>query len=364
MTAGLKSMTIALAVSALAGTAGAAEIKKIAEIPVPGEPLASFDISFLDQASQRFFLADRSNKAVDVFDAKQNKFIGRVGGFVGAVVKDGRVDNAHSGPNGVLAFGDEAWAGDGDSTIKVIDLKAMKIINTISTGGKGRANENTYDPKDDIFIIGNQNEDPPFTTMVSTKAGHKIIGKVMMPDATDGNEQPMYNPADGLVYQPIPILKHDAKKGGIAVIDPRTATLLKTLEVDNCSPNGIAFGPNDNFALGCTANGIKMDKAPPIIAIMNTKTGKLVANVPDVGGSDEIAYSKKNNQYYIPSRLAGSAVLAVIDAATNKLVQKIAFNGGGVSPHSVAVNDNDGHVFVPVGVADGGCGCIQVFGPQ
>jgi DNA-binding beta-propeller fold protein YncE len=352
----------ALATSAIVGTAGAAEVRKIAEIPVPGEPLASFDISFLDQASQRFFLADRSNKAVDIFDAKANKFIGRVAGFVGAVVKDGRVDNAHSGPNGVLAFADEAWAGDGDSTIKVIDLKAMKIVDTISTGGKGRANENTYDPKDEIFIIGNQNEDPPFTTMVSTKPGHRIIGKIMMPDATDGNEQPLYNPADGLVYQPIPILRHEAKKGGIAVIDPRTATLLKTLEVDNCSPNGIAFGPNDNFALGCTANATKMDKAPPIIAIMNTKTGKLVTNVPDIGGADEIAYSAKNNQYYVPSRLPDGITLGVIDAATNKLVQKIAIKGG--NPHSVAVNDNDGHVFVPVGVADGGCGCIQVYALQ
>jgi DNA-binding beta-propeller fold protein YncE len=355
-------MATAVAALTFSGAAGAAELKKIAEIPVPGEPLASFDISFLDQASQRFFLADRSNKAVDIFDAKENKFLGRVAGFVGAVVKDGRVDNAHSGPNGVLAFGDEAWAGDGDSTIKVIDLKAMKIVDTISTGGKGRANEMTYDPKDEIFIIGNQNEEPPFTTMVSTKSGHRIIGKVMMPDATDGNEQPQYNPADGLVYQPIPILKHDTKKGGIAVIDPRSATLLKTLEVDNCSPNGIAFGPNDNFVLGCTANGTKMDKAPPIIAIMNTKTGKLVANVPDIGGADEVAYSKKNNQYYVPSRLPDGITLGVIDAATNKLVQKIAIKGG--NPHSVAVNDNDGHVFVPVGIADGGCGCIQVYALQ
>jgi len=146
------------------------------------------------------------------------------------------------------------------------------------------------------------------------------------------------------------------------VIDPRTATLVKALEVDNCSPNGIAFGPNDNFALGCTANGTKMDKAPPIIAIMNSKTGKLVANVPDIGGTDEIAYSKKNNQYYVPSRLPDGITLGVIDAATNKLVQKLPITGG--NPHSVAVNDNDGHVFVPVGIADGGCGCIQVYAPQ
>jgi DNA-binding beta-propeller fold protein YncE len=60
--------------------------------------------------------------------------------------------------------------------------------------------------------------------------------------------------------------------------------------------------------------------------------------------------------------LPDGITLGVIDAATNKLVQKIAIKGG--NPHSVAVNDNDGHVFVPVGIADGGCGCIQVYALQ
>jgi hypothetical protein len=49
----------------------------------------------------------------------------------------------------------------------------------------------------------------------------------------------------------------------------------------------------------------------------------------------------------------------VIDAKTNKLVQKIDIMGG--SPHSVAVNESNGHVYLPVGKPNGGCGCIQVY---
>jgi DNA-binding beta-propeller fold protein YncE len=351
----------AVAAAAFAGAAGSAELKKIAEIPIPGEKMASFDISFVDQKTQRYFLADRSNKGIDIFDAKTNTFIGRVGGFVGAVVKDGKVDTAQSGPNGVLVIGNEAWAGDGDSTIKVIDLKAMKIVDTIPTGGKRRANEMTYDPKDKIFIIGNQNEEPPFTTMVSTRPGHKIIGRVAFPDATDGNEQPAYNPADGLIYQAIPELKKDEKKGGVAVLNPRTATLVKMLAVDDCNPNGVAFGPKNNFVLGC--NGANGSKMPAIITIMNAKTGKVVANVSDIGGADMVDYNKKNNQYYIAARaLQGGPVLGVIDAASNKLVQKISITGG--NPHSVASSEANGHVFVPVGSTDGGCSCIHVYAPR
>ena len=51
----------------------------------------------------------------------------------------------------------------------------------------------------------------------------------------------------------------------------------------------------------------------------------------------------------------------MIDAATNKLVQKIAITGG--NPHSVASSEADGHVFVPVGVSGGGDGTIHVYAP-
>jgi DNA-binding beta-propeller fold protein YncE len=354
----------ALLAFGFAGSAGAAELKMIASIPVPGAPLTSFDISFVDQKTQRYYLADRSNKAVDIVDAKDNKWIGRATGFVGAVMKpDGKSVNSNkSGPDGVLAVGNEIWAGDGDSTIKVIDAKTMKITDTIKTGGSTRLDEMAYDPKNMIFIGANNAEEPPFATIIDMHAGHKIIAKIPFPDATDGAEQPDWNAADGMFYLAVPELKKDPKKGGVAVIEPKTGKLVKMIEVDNCRPNGLAFGPDQNFVLGCQANGKK--GLAPVITIMNAKTGKVVANVADIGGADMVAYSKKNNQYYTgTSNMEGGAVLGVIDAKTNKLVQKIPMKGAS-TPHSVAVNDNNGHVFVPGGGGDGGCSCIQVFALQ
>ena len=358
----LMLVVTALAAVSWIGTACAAELKKIAEIAIPGEKLTAFDIGFVDQQTQRYYLADRSNKAVDIFDARTNTYIGRAPGFVGAIPKaDGSCcNNAKSGPDGVLVVGNEIWAGDGDSTVKVIDIETMKILDTISTGGQLRANEMTFDPEDQIVIIGNQNDKPTFTTFISTRPGHKIIGKVITPEATDGNEQPIYNPADGLVYHSIPVLNDDPTKGGVAVLDPRKATLVKMLTVDNCKPQGLAFGPNGNFVLGCNVNG---DKMPAIITIMNYKTGKVIATVPDIGGADMVDYNKRNNQYYVAAgALKGGPALGVIDASTNTLVQKISISGG--NPHSVASSEENGHVFVPVGAQNNGCGCIQVYAPQ
>ena len=343
----------------LTGFAHAADLKQVATIGVPGEKLANFDISFLDQSTGRYYLADRSNKAIDIFDTKNDTFVGRVGTFVGAVMKNGKVDSAVSGPDGVLFTGQEIWAGDGDSTVKVIDPTSGKTTATIGTGGTTRLDEMAYDPKDQVFIGVNNAEDPPFATLISAKPDHAIVGKIVFPNATDGAEQPTYNPDDGMIYMSIPEFDKDAKKGGVAVIDPSTGRLVKMLPVDNCHPAGLAFGPNGNFILGCDADGKEM---PAATTIMNAKTGAVVAVVPGIGGADMVNYNAKNGQYYTASRSnPGGPALGVIDAATNTLVQTIRITGG--APHSVTSSESTGQVFVPVGAVGGGDGTIHVYAP-
>src|SRR5258706_1034195 len=142
-----------------------------------------------------------------------------------------------------------------------------------------------YNPKDMVFIGVNNAEEPPFATLVSMKPGHKVIAKLLFPDATDGAEQPDYNPADGMFYVAIPELKKDEKKGGVAVIDA-AGKLVKMLEGEKCKPNGLIFGPDQNFLLGCQANGKKV--RPPILVVMNAQTGKVVANIPEIGRADMV----------------------------------------------------------------------------
>jgi len=340
--------------------AGSTKLKQIATTANPAGPIDIFDIGFVDQKTETYYLADRSNKSIDIFDARTGKFIAAVGGFVGVKMKDGKPNNDVSGPDGVLTFGKEAWAGDGDSTIKVIDLRTRKIVDTINTGGTTRVDEMAYDPKDGIVIGVNNAEEPPFASLVSTKPGHKILAKIAFPDATDGAEQPAYNPGDGMFYVSIPELKKDEKKGAVAVIDPRKGTLARMLPVDGCHPNGLAFGANGDFVLGCTANGKEM---PAVIVIMNAKTGKVAKSVPDIGGADMVAFNPKLGQYYTASRsMPGGPVLGVIDAKAGTLAQTIPVKGG--NPHSVAVNHANNHVFVPAGSANGGCGCVLIFAPE
>ena len=220
--------------------------------------------------------------------------------------------------------------------------------------------EMAFDPRDQVFIEVNNAEDPPFATIISTKQDHKIIGKVMFAEATVGVSSLPISRAMACSICQSPKVNKDPKKGAVAVIDPATGKLVKMLPVESCHPAGLAFGPNDNFILGCNANGKEM---PAVIAIMNARTGTVVATVPGLGGADRVNYNAKNNQYYTASRdNPGAPALGVINAGTNKLVQMIAITGG--APHSVTSSEANGHVYVPVGMVGGGDGTGRVFAPK
>jgi hypothetical protein len=92
-----------------------------------------------------FDTGDRSNAGVDIIDTKSNTFKRTIPGFVGIkLLGTGAVDNNHSGPDGVASHGRWLYAGDGDSTLKVIDLNAptaSAIKQSISTGGTTRVDE-------------------------------------------------------------------------------------------------------------------------------------------------------------------------------------------------------------------------------
>src|SRR5579864_6694172 len=61
---------IALVANPLAGHADEHGLKLIGALPNPGATHLAVDISYVDHQTNRYFVADVSNKAVDVFDAE------------------------------------------------------------------------------------------------------------------------------------------------------------------------------------------------------------------------------------------------------------------------------------------------------
>ena len=59
------------------------QTKCLTAIAIPGNPIRSFDISWVNPNRAEYYLADRSNKGIDVIDTRHNTFKKTIGGFVG-----------------------------------------------------------------------------------------------------------------------------------------------------------------------------------------------------------------------------------------------------------------------------------------
>ena len=327
-------------------------LRRISTIAIPGNALKSFDISAfsVDQAIDGF--SDRSNHAVDLIDATHGRYIGRIAGF------------HKGGPNGLVAVGSQQfWAGDGGSMLQVLDLPSRKIVATIATGGTQRVDELAYDLRDHVVIAANNDDNPPFISFVSSESGHSIQGKLTFPQATDGLEQPVWNPVDGLVYLSIPVLDHRKADGGIAIIDPRTHQLVDTIHVQQCMPAGMALGPDDQLLVGCSDDAVAAGFTPRSL-IVDLHARKVISQIRQVGGSDEVWFDGHSDCYYLAAVAnTDGPVLGVVDATHGVWLRNLP---SGKGAHSVAADPRTGQVFVPVAAdaSDKGCmrGCVKVFG--
>jgi hypothetical protein len=333
----------------------------VTTIDVGGKGLGAFDISFVDPTIELYVLADRTNGSVDFVDSHENTFLSRVSGFKGVVLKaDGTANNALSGPDGVVIVNhNEVWAGDGDSTLKVIDIKAQQITDSISTGGKMRVDEMAWDSRDQIIAVANNADTPPFVTLVSTNPDHKILGKITFdgsngtPDATNtGIEQPQWSPQTGLFYVSVPQTDpNNAESGGVAVIDPSSMKVLQTFEVDQCTPAGLTLGPNNQALVGCSGAFGKAPNVTVQTVVIDITDGHIVNSYP-IGGNDEVWFDAGSQHYYLGAdkNVDGSGtampLLGVIDARTMQLDEGVPSS---TTAHSVAADKFSHHVFLPIG---------------
>jgi hypothetical protein len=251
-------------------------------IAIPGAPLASTDLLWVDEASKRMFFADRSNSGIDIIDAENDSFVGRVTGFVGAVGANG------AGPNGVLVTSDKKlWAGDGDSLTRVVDLSLNppRIIQSINTGGINRADELGYDPIDRIILIGNDREPVPFVTLISADT-YRVVGTIPFREGT-GLEQPVWDPQLHRFLINVPT----ARGAEVAVVDPKTMSVTTVFPVgSNCGGTGLTLGPFQRLLVACST---------PFV--VNAVNGAIINNITQVGSGDEVWYNAGDGQFYVTS---------------------------------------------------------------
>jgi DNA-binding beta-propeller fold protein YncE len=352
-----KSLFVTTATAlAIAGPVHAQNLKQVATILFPDAPITQLGVMTIDQTTGLGYLAEKDNKAVVVFDTKTDKYVSRITGFVGQT-KNGDA----SGPNGVLVVNDgaELWVSDGDSTIKIIDLKTGKIAATLATGGKLRANAMAYDPKDRIVIVANSNDEPPVLNLISTASGHKILARIPVPESAENLERSSFHAPSGMFYTAIPVLRADQTKGILAQTDAKNGKLVKLHELEDCHPHSLQIVSDTTIFLGCSSAHGAASRPGGDLAIFDIGTGKITSRGVGLGGNGSSDINPKLGQYY---HATTGATLMVVDAKTGKSVQKIPTSPGA---RSIGVSQTNNRVYLATTAKDGPCGgCVVVYAPE
>ena len=395
-------------------------VKLLTTIPIPptaanvGQNLYSYDISFVDQKTEMYYLADRSNNVVDVIDASSAAFVTQLSanppfaGFVSAAdcaaKPGGNTGGNCSGPNGVVAAFPWLFVTDGNSRVVTIDLRNGNTVGDVQTkaGDPNRADELAYDPKDGIILSINNADTIPFGALIKVNKSTgalTLLKTIPFLNATNGAEQPIWNPADGHFYLSIPQINGVASTGAVYKIHPKTGAIEVAAQIDFCSPAGLSLGPDQTALIGCNVvfdvdgnvwNTTGKITSNPQDVILSLKTGSILFRVFGAGAGDEVWYNSGDNNYYatgsgspyrpLPAATAfGTTPMAVIDAETGEILQTLAtYNTPAVgttntppehpagTSHSVAANAKNNLVFVPFpsnnAYPDCLTGCIAVFG--
>ena len=366
------------------------QTKCLTAVQIPGNPLRSFDISFVNPQRAEFYFADRSNAGIQIIDTESLTYKRKLGGFVGVVLNAAKtaVDNNHSGPDGVVTHGRWLYAGVGDSTLKVFDLESSSLTVAqapLPTGGTTRVDEMDITSDGELLLVANNAEDPPYATLFAANGDRSFSAVQKIMKITVANaiipageglsmEQPAWEPRTGRFYVSIPQIAGNPAgctfdgsggkpicQGGLLIVDPHSSTTVYgafdaatntgVLALSDCGPNGASVGPNANLMLGCTPQNVATNTTTQVI---NAHTKHFV-EVGNITGSDEVWYNAGDRRYYLGASRAcgkaagcpapaGGAALGVVNADTNFFIEKIPQSQ---NSHSVAADSERNRIFVP-----------------
>jgi hypothetical protein len=336
-------------------------------IQIPGiSGLVSYDISYADPVVKKYVLAVRDAKAIAIVDTTNNSITLSDKVFAGV---------AGGGPNGVWWVNDkEIWAGDGDSTVKVLDANGA-FITAIPTNGAFRADEGCFDPNDQLVVVANNDEMPwPWISFIPTSGpnARTVVKKLVLDGfngtvmATNGIEQCQWNAKTGKIYLNVPEVNGSGNPGAVLVIDPKSMGVEKIFPIplSACNgPRGMAIGPENQILIGCSQAGSNS-------AILNANSGAVESILTGYAGTDEVWFNEGDGHYILPFCTAACRTdpptapeqIGVIDSNGFKEDQSVgvtsattkAGNGGMRRFKSVAADSSTNQVYVPIAAIGGG----------
>ena len=293
------------------GACGGSNPVAISHMPIPTAPGAtgSFDVVDIDQAAHRLYVADRTDRGVDVFyiSTAQPKYVETI--------------PVPSSPNGLAIAPDlgRLFVGTSTGTVVIVDINPSSktydhVIDEVPTGAK-KADLLDYGADRQRLYVGSSTEGIVTSLDPATGAvkAHFTVGYAI--------EQPRYDPVDGMVYVTSP----DAN--AMFKIDPNDGTVTKIPLGGRCQPKGMAIKPKTNTAvIACSSLVVSWD--------LGNATAQTFTQV---AGGDIVSYDAKADRFLVAS--PNSAAIGLYGGNPVDFVSSVATGSHGSSAAYDETND-------------------------
>lgn len=284
----------------------------VRDVPLPGDT-SRFDYESLDSTAHRLYIAHLGAGTLPVYDTAAGTIVGEVQDVPGV--------------HGVLAVPDlgRVYASATDSNqVAVIDPQTLTVIATIPGGTypDGLA----YDP--DVHKLYVSDETGGTDTVIDTSTD-QVVATIPLGGEV-GNTQ--FDPGSHQILVAV------QTRNQIVSIDPQTDQVTGRYDTPGCEhPHGVQVSPDRRLVfVACESNArlVVMD-----LQSMSVTETHDVGSVPDV-----LAFDGPRRVLFVAAENGPLTAFSETDTGLKPLAQRDV----GPNAHSVAVDPDTGHIYLPL----------------
>ena len=303
-----KALVILFVVSAFTALAAAdGPYRVVKEIKIGGA--GGWDYISVDPAAHRIYVSHATK--IVVADADSGNIVGEIADTPG-------VHGIAVAPDLGLGF----TSNGRDNTSTIVDLKTLKPVMKVMTGGNPDAI--FYESgRHEVYTFNGQGQS---ATVFDAKSGNVIATIPLMGKP----EAPAFDADAKRLYVNI------EDKNAIAVIDPDKHTVLATWPLTGCEePTGLAFDAKRHRLFSVCSNSV--------MTVVDSQSGKIVTTAPIGARSDGAAFDPQTGHIF-SSNGEGSLTVATLQGNTVNIVQTLVTQPSG---RTIALDPTTHTVYIP-----------------
>jgi DNA-binding beta-propeller fold protein YncE len=272
----------------LSSAAPPVSLKLVQTIPLPGVK-GRFDHFSIDPKGKRLFVAALGNNSLEIVDLSAGKSLQSVPGM--------------SKPTGILYLANSNQvqvANGGDGTLRLLDCSAFRVLRNLTRVAD--ADNLRLDPKTQFVWLGYA-EGALGSFEPNTL---KLLGTIKIASHPESFQMETHGPR---LFVNLPHTKQ------VGVIDREKFSVLETWPMEQFQGNFPMSLDESNKRLfvGC--------RQPPRLVILNTETGKMVADIAISSDTDDLFYDAKRKRVYIS---CGEGFIDIVEQASAEAYQRVA----------------------------------------